>query len=241
MIPNFGHSSSNWLEKIKSHELYVKIFKPKSKIKMPKIPKIESETKKFSEVKNNSQRNLVKDEKTRKKYDLLFVKELLLAVRNRMSNKDVESQWFNVIDQGGSREGMYRALVLDGLYLEMENQDSWFSIDASTKAQQILSKFINENYDIEGLNKFNVFSLKRMVTEKLLEITDLLLKNEDDFFSWYAFLSVDYSVNKIDVFKNKLRKSKSLEEHYKWAKSVPTQMIKSELIIKTHKLFNSYL
>jgi len=80
----------------------------------------------------------------------------------------------------------------------------------------------------------------RITTERCLEIIDQYIdSNKDDLYSWYAVFSGELANKYPAVWKNKLRKTTKMTHHKKWAATVPDQHIKSEVIIKVHKVFNS--
>ena len=90
------------------------------------------------------------------------------------------------MDQGGSREGVYRALVLDRDYQGMENYDKQISGAGAEFAHLFSNRFAEMDINKETLIKVNFYSVKRLITEKALEIIDAFEK-EEDLFQWYLF------------------------------------------------------
>ena len=207
-------------------------------ILLPVIPKINDNA--FSETvyndKNDKQQ--IPDEVSWK-YDRQFLVDIYAAVRNQHPTKEDFNKWLNILHQGATREGVYRALVLDEFYASLENYvKKGINNESEDFANLILNKFVNLNIDSESFKNMNFYQIKRIVTEKALEVIDELKKNPDDFFSWYAVLSSDLAENYKKIWKDTLRMDDSRERHYAWAKSVPEQHIKSEVIIKIHIIFN---
>ena len=111
-----------------------------------------------------------------------------MSSKERKGTGSEVSSWINVIDQGGSREGVYRAMVLDRDYQGMENYDKLVSTAGAEFAHRFSKRFAAVEINEETLKKINFYSVKRLVTEKALEIVDAF-KNEEDLHQWYAVLS----------------------------------------------------
>jgi hypothetical protein len=174
------------------------------------------------------------DLKLKQELDLAFIKEIVFVVFERGPLDHEWEQLFNNLDQGGTREGVYRSLVLSDEYYRLEEKPRYAGELSQNFAKFILAKYAD--LDINFKKDFNYFSLKRTTTEKLLDVLDLLPTS--DVTTWYAILSVDLARNHQVVFKNSLRQSTFVTDHYSWASKVPYQLLKSELIIKIHSVFN---
>ena len=174
------------------------------------------------------------------KANVSFLFEIYEAARRVKPNDNDVSKWMNVITQGGSREGVYRALVLDNTYAAMENYDTPMTDTGIEFAKYYVLEFMNKEISKDSLEKTNFYTLKRVLVEQTLEILDeLLFKDVNLFYDWYAVFSAESAKKYPNFFTNKIRKSVSRERHRKWAQYVPTQHVKSEVIIKLHKLFNA--
>src|SRR5690606_33464630 len=57
----------------------------------------------------------------RRQFDYKFLEELFLVTRKSEAKDEDLANWMNTLDQGGSREGIYQALVLDEVYNSLES------------------------------------------------------------------------------------------------------------------------
>lgn len=229
-----------YVEKYLGAELAVKLFGEKEEsIKLPAIPKIEKNAKSIrAELVDKNKKNISKDKM--EKSNLSFVYDIYQATRKVKPNENDVAKWMNVMEQGGSREGVYRALVLDSTYAGMENYDAPMTDTGIAFTQYFVKSFLNKNLKKESLEKTNFFTLKRVLTEQTLEVLDeLAFKDINLFYDWYAVFSAEVAKKYPNFFKNKIRKSTSRERHRKWGSFVPSQHLKSEVIIKLHNLFNA--
>ncbi|MGE3608984.1 MAG: hypothetical protein AB7I27_05310 [Bacteriovoracaceae bacterium] len=211
-------------------------------ITLPAIPQIlkkntdvESYTKK---TKAETEYDRLTKEKKRQ-FDFKFLHELFLVTRKSEAKDEDLANWMNTLDQGGSREGIYQALVLDDVYAALENLEEKPSkrlIDFSVLFAQ---KFLNQTFKPEALQSLNLYSLKRIMTEKGLDVLEFYeTKDLNDLYRWYAIFSADLAKDYGAFLKSEVRKDQIQEYHYEWAKSMPIQHIKSEFIIKLHTVMN---
>ena len=207
---------------------------------LPPIPKISKDTKSvdvFTE-KFIEKNRINKEDK--QGYDYNFVKELILSTRN-LDADDVEvRRWMNPLEQGGSREGVYRAMVLDSYYANLENYNQPLSTTASNYAQKFFERFIGKIIKPSQFQGMNIYTVKRIATENCLDILDVYLQKNQykNFLSWYSIFSGEIATD-FPIWESKMRASSSVEKHKNWASSVPTEFVKSEVILKVHKLFNN--
>lgn len=210
-------------------------------VSLPPIPEIKKdsrsttvyETKEFEGTANFSAEE-------KQKYDYFFVTEVFEAVRRRAANANDISQWMNALSQGGTREGVYRGLVLDQTYQGLENYPMPINDSILAFASRFLEVYTGKKYESERLMAFNFFALKRSVTERALEIIDSF-PNNDALADWYAVWSAEIAKDHGHVFKNKTRANIDPVVHQNWAKTYSTQYLKSEVVIKLHKIFNSLI
>jgi hypothetical protein len=145
----------------------------------------------------------------------------------------------NNLQQGGSREAVYQALVLDEVYATLENLSEKPSARLLDYCMRYSKKFYGITYTEEGLKQFNLYTLKRTITEKGLDLLEFYEgKNLEEFHRWYAIYSADVAKDYAPLFKSKLRTDVDPKYHYEWAKGMPLQHVKSEFIIKTHLIMN---
>ncbi len=209
-------------------------------ISLPQIPRIiENATSTQTITLHN--KNIKLNQIEIKKYNYLFIKELYIVIRGDTPSSVKLNQWQNVLDQGGTREGIYRAMVLDNYYFSLENNANTLP---SARLQKyttfFLEKYISQTINKQSLSTLNPYRIKKIAVSKALDIIDLFT-NTTDLYNWYAILSADLAKQTNFNSKNILRNSTSPQDHKKWAKQVPIQHIKSELIIKMHITFNKLM
>lgn len=216
---------------------------PDDEIKMPAIPKIENQATstqvydRAKEVDPPAYSKLSAEEKS--KYDFSFLKELFFQVRNQNAVDKEISSLLNVLEQGGSREGVYRSLVLDQFYTVLCEQNDPSSEKLVNFVGEFMGQYMNLTSQKEVLLKTNFYWLKRYLVEKAMDIADLLSARPQDLHDWYALVSADLAKKFPAVWKGKTRGNEDAKWHKQWAQSVPLQHLKSELILKLHSVMNS--
>jgi hypothetical protein len=172
-------------------------------------------------------------------FDFAFLQELFLVTRKTEAHDEDLSNWLNTLDQGGSREGVYQALVLDEVYAALENMSEPPSPALLKFVQENSRRFLNQSYKEEALQKLNLYSLKRIMTEKVLDLMEHFeTRNLEDLYRWYAVFSAELGANHERVLRNPVRVNSSPAFHLAWAQEMPIQHIKSEMIIKLHTVMN---
>ncbi|MBT3586798.1 MAG: hypothetical protein HN509_17940 [Halobacteriovoraceae bacterium] len=208
-------------------------------INMPKIPTVSTDAKDVSSLGQEDDGNWDKIPKDKRGlYNAYFVKEVFQAVKNRRADDNIIGKWSQTLAQGGSREGVYRAFVLDNDYAGKENFNYPLSDSSINFAKWYMQKFVNKEVKKAKLKKFNFYSLKRITTEKSLEIVDAFGKDKDNLHNWYAILSSDLATKYPKLWKTKTRQVKTSKGHKYWAQNMPAQFLKSELIVKVHMVYN---
>ena len=172
----------------------------------------------------------------KRKYRVGFLEELYLAVMETRVKDEELIQGLNVLEQGGSREGVYRSLVMGADYMSLENFKEPIKEELVKFVMNYGRTYLGLEYNSAQLYSASIWTIKKLLVEKTLELIDSFPTDGEDLYAWYAYMSVECA-NKT-TYSNKLRKSKSLERHQAWAKDVPFQQIKSEVIIKLHLLMN---
>ncbi len=218
---------------------------PQAPVVQAKLPAIPAQAKKVTDIENYTK--LKKDpteydrlpNERKRQFDYKFLQELFQVTRKTEAKDEDLSNWLNTLDQGGSREGIYQALVLDEVYAALENMEDKPSnrlLDFSLKFSQ---RFINQTFKKESLNQLNLYSLKRILTEKGLDLMEHYeVHNLNDLYQWYAVFSSELATEYAPLLKTKIRQDPRFEYHLEWAKSMPVQHIKSEFIIKLHSVMN---
>lgn len=224
-----------------------KIFGPAPKAVVPvaQLPEIPMQVKKSTDVGNYTK--LKKDpteydrlpNERKRQFDYKFLQELFVVTRKSEARDEDLSIWLNTLDQGGSREGIYQALVLDEVYAGLEEMDEKPTeklLDFSLKLSQ---RFFNQTFKKESLSPLNLYSLKRILTEKGVDLMEYYeVHNLDDLYKWYAVFSAELARDYAPLLKTPIRQDPNVEYHLQWAKSMPIQHIKSEFIIKLHSVMN---
>ena len=211
----------------------------KREIKLPKIPDYARDAKTFGGFKGEEQINMGVIPKGRMdKLNLQYINEAYKEVQGKKASNSDLKKWVNVLGQGGTREGIYRALVLDTSYYKLERKNIPLTDSSIDFASYYSNKFMANEISSETLERINYFRLKRELTDRSLEIVDALSGNLDDVYDWYAIFSADLASKYPNVWKFKIRKNKSKEFQRNWAQRVPVQMLKSEVLIKLNRLIN---
>ena len=224
-------------------KLLGKLAEPEAlEIDMPEIPQ---QVKKSTDVgsytkqtKDPTQFDKLPTERKRQ-FDYAFIDELFEVTRKTQAKDEDLSNWLNTLDQGGSREGIYQALVLDEVYNGLESIEEKPSQRLLEYCLKFSEKFLNQTFKTESLNQLNLYSLKRIFTEKGLDIMEIYeVKDLESLYKWYGLFSAEIAKDYEVFLKSDLRKNTSAKYHYEWAKSMPVQHIKSEFIIKMHAVMN---
>lgn len=225
-----------------SNKLLGKLPEPIPEVELPLIPKI---IKKSTDVSSYTKKDKAATEfdklppTRRRQFDYAFLQELFLVTRKTEPKDEDLANWLNTLDQGGSREGIYQALVLDEVYSSLENMNEKPSPRLVEFIILYSNKYLAQTFKPESLDQLNLFSHKRIMTEKGLDILEYFETNDlDSMYRWYAVLSADLATKYAPLLKSDIRKSSSVKFHYEWAKGMPIQHIKSEFIIKLHSVMN---
>ncbi|EQC52163.1 hypothetical protein [Bacteriovorax sp. DB6_IX] len=227
-----------YVEKFLGKDTAVKIWGSKDNVKLPAIPTINRDSKSMEVYnrKKDAKESLITGDK-KIQSDLFFVQEVVQSTREVKANRNEINKWMGTLTQGATREGVYRALVLDAYYARLENYDAPLSPAAKKFTILFMKKYTGKEITEDKLVNINIYSVKRIITERALDIIDSYLsQNEDDLYAWYGVLSKELAG--YNVWESKMRSSKSATRHMAWAKKVPHQHLKSEVVIKLHKLMN---
>ena len=173
-------------------------------------------------------------------YNVVYVDQLYSVIHNRRASDREKSRWFNVMEQGGTREGIYRALVLGHEYARRERGEAPGNEAIVDFTRDYAHRYLAHSIGPEALRQANVFFLKRLVTEKTLDVLDAFLDapREDSLHRWYAVFSAEMAREFPSFLQGKMRKETSKRWHLKWAMAVPPQHLKGEVILKLHMVYN---
>lgn len=216
-----------------------------NKIELPEIPKVKVDAKNesfYDKKKTKVHDQGIKFEnmplEKKRSFHISFLQQLFEVTRNAEAKKEDVIKYLNVLEQGGSREGVYRSVTLDQVYFALEQYEEAPSDKLVNFVLDYANRFMAITYKPASLNRFNLWSLKRIIVDKTLDIMDALAQKPDDLYAWYAVFSNEIAVKYPGAWTSEARKKEYDLYHYKWAQSVPFQHIKSEVMIKLHKLMN---
>lgn len=209
-------------------------------IKMPIIPEIKEDVTSTAVYEKKADK-VVLSAKDEEKYYRSFARDLYKSVRRQDPTDEEMGKILGMLLQNGSREGIYRSLVLDEVYARMENYDLPVSSKAADLTVHLYSVYLGKKLEKEKLKGINFYSLKRLVAERALEIVDSFGDNREAIENWYAIFSSDIATRHGQNFSNNLRKNPKKSLHKKWAQKSPVQHIKSEVVIKIHTAMNALM
>lgn len=213
-----------------------------AELPMPEIPKVvkkSTDVQSYDKLQKSSPEYDKLPQEKKRQYDFNFIQELFRVTRKIEATEDDIANWLNTLDQGGSREGIYQALVLDETYFSLESRDEKPTEKLITFYISFSQKFLNQSLKAESIQKLNLFSLKRILGEKSLDLLEHFeIKDLDNMYKWYANFSAEAASSHSSSMTSEVRKNTSVKAHYQWAKDMPIQHIKSEFIIKLHSIMN---
>jgi len=209
------------------------------------IPKIEANTKSVAIYTKVSDRVKL-DPEIEKSFHQSFVRELYKAVRQADASQDQLFSYINVLENGGSREGLYRSLVLDEHYAKLEETPQALSPEVIKWSLHFFDKFINKKYNQDKIQSLNFYTLKRIMTEKSLEVIDAYLElnnanSREGIERWFAVFSKELAQKYLKHLPGKSRQVQNDQAYFEWAKKVPVEHIKSETILKIHFVINGLM
>jgi hypothetical protein len=207
---------------------------------MPAIPVITEDAKSTAVYDKKADTISLKPE-VEQKFNYVYIKELYEATRQTSPNDDEIGKFMNVLSQGGTREGIYRSVVLDSTYGGMENWDKPVKSAAADFAVYFYEKYFAKKVAKKSFEGMSIYTLKRLLTERALDVADAFGENRGDLEKWYGLMSADFAQRFPQIWSNNMRKNPSPSVHKNWAGKVPVQHIKSEVIIKVHSALNSLI
>ncbi len=209
-------------------------------LQMPQIPILVVDARSTSVYDKKPDKVILKPEEEAK-YHYSFLTELYEVTRQSQPQADDIKKMMNTLSQGATREGVYHSMVLDPVYNQLETIYKPIRLPASEFAVYFYSNYIAKKISPDSLTSMNMYTLKRLIAEKAIDIIDAFGENRDGLETWYAILSSDLATRFPQHWSNKLRKNSSKAVHKNWASKAPIQHIKSEIIIKLHIALNSLM
>lgn len=207
---------------------------------LPPIPKLSSDARSL-EIYNKKEDKVKLKLEQEEKYYIAYIKEIFEVTRQQKPNEDEVAKMLNALSQGGSREGVYHSLVLDSVYGGMENYEKATKSNAADFAIYFYERYLGKKVAKENLKGMNIYTLKRLIADKAIDVIDAYEGKRDELERWYAVMSSDLASKFPQVYQSKLRKDTSSTHHKFWATQVPVQHIKSEVVIKIHMALNSLM
>jgi hypothetical protein len=201
------------------------------KLRLPEIPKVVKDPKSiemYKTVKEQDKAYAIDNKE--------FLKELFTIIQYRKPDERKMQVWLNVLRQGGSREGVYRGMVLGDYYYDLESREILINKSMLEFTKFLFKEYLKAPFKRERVKKINFFTLKRLVVEKFLEVFDSF-QSKEELILWYASISGSLSRRDPPFFSN-WRKNKSMFYHKEWAENTGIESIRSEVIIKIHKAYN---
>lgn len=175
----------------------------------------------------------------KRQFNYTFLEELFRVTRKTEAKDEDLVNWLNTLEQGGSREGIYQALVLDDVYNSLESIEEKPTKRLVDFCLSFSQKFLAQTFNPESITQLNLYSLKRIFTEKGMDLLEYYeIKDLDALYRWYALVSAELAKNYEPLLKSDIRQNPSEKFHYEWARNMPIQHIKSEFIIKLHTVMN---
>lgn len=216
----------------------------KNEIQLPTIPKINQNAKDASRMKVASSEFVHEFYKgisieQKKELSVGFINELYKVLLDRDPLYEELSGKLSVLTQGGSREGIYRSIVLGDQYRRYESTDTTPSDMAVKKMVSYMEYFLASGMNAEKLGQVNFYSAKRVIIEKTLELLEAF-PIEDELFKWFAVFSYEMEKDQFVKWTQKHRMQGSKASYYTWAKSLPLDILKSEVILRLHIVLNQY-
>lgn len=211
-----------------------------SGVVLPPIPKV-AEDARSTAVYDRKEDRVKLPKEQEEKYYVAYVREMYEAAKLQKPNEDELAKMSNVLAQGGTREGVYHMIVLDSSYAGMENYEKYIKSNGADFMVYFYQRYLNKKISKDSLKGFNIYSAKRIIADKSLDVIDAFGENREDLEKWYAVLSADLASKFPQVWTSKLRKETDSTKHKAWASKVPVQHIKSEVLIKLHMAMNSMM
>lgn len=159
-------------------------------------------------------------------------------------------EWANVLSQRGSIEGVYHGLILSSRYAAAETGKAdlkavrFFAQEMAALDHPNLKdsdekvRISREAYAKRAMGH-SVFTLKRLLGEKILQQSHERRLDKDRLAAWYAAFAARWAGSGVS-FGMKQRNLTEEAFHYRWAQRNTLGMIQWELLNRAHRILNAY-
>ncbi len=246
--PGWKASLRQGLGRILGNERAAKLLGPKpvaeADMALPQLPELQKQNTDTSVYKRDTELGRQGAEfaalpaDKRRSFDVAFLRELFEATRRAPAKSDDLAKWINVLENGGTREGVYRGLVLDEVYSSLEGYEDPLSPGLVKWTVGFARRFLGLAFQEDAFKQANLFFLKRHIAEKMLEMMDALEARPDDFRRWYGVFSAYLAQEFPELWNGPIRGQVDPAVHVAWARRAPLQHIKSEALVKLHLVMN---
>ncbi|MCT4643316.1 MAG: hypothetical protein N4A33_13575 [Bacteriovoracaceae bacterium] len=172
----------------------------------------------------------------KRKYRIGFINDLFRSVLKAQASDAQMSSLLSRLEQNAKREGIYRSLVSNNLYMSLEENPTTASENLVNFTLSYAKKYLGKKFKKELIANSNKYTVKRIIADQTLDLIEAYSNRPDDLYAWYANFSSEIS-KKIN-WKSKLRAVDDIFFHYRWAKKNNFDHIKTEVTIKLHYLGN---
>ena len=176
-----------------------------------------------------------------------FIKEIYEHVYARsLVDARQFNEWMNVLTQGASIEGVYRGLTLSDQYRALERgvvskgARLFFAAEAAYLKKRIDPKLRQDQLEAEiakASEKASLFTLKRVLGEKVLEAVELNKSDRAAMAQLYSDLVMRWFIVDVD-FGVHQRNSRDRDFHLDWARKNSRGRIQWELLNRLHRVMN---
>ncbi len=183
--------------------------------------------------------------KEKQQFNNWIVREMYEQIYGRKAKSAEELyNWSNVLNQGGSLEGVYHGMILSKEYAELEHGKAsiaavrFFSEEFSQLETGKPSPALAEKVARKAM-EYSLFSLKRQLGELLL---DEIQKKKDDrpaLAKFYGNLTARWAEKGV-AFGLADRNRADPDFHAEWARKNSIGMIEWEVLNRMHRIFNQY-
>ena len=242
--PNHKDQILPYLEKIPGAAT---LFTEQDQVELPALPELaDGDPKDSSQVGDNPAGPLAASlalSDTERDYNYYFLREIFLQLRGQELSVEDAQKWMNVLEQGGSRRGIMRALILDDYYYQLQNQQVSPTLATIDFAVHYGDKYLGISYASEDLGQVDFYTLKKELIEKTLRLLDLLWAKKDEasrlnLANWYGVFSAQMAQDYPTLFTDAVRGQKAKAFHRQWALDNDVPYVYSEVIIKLAKVLN---
>lgn len=186
----------------------------------------------------------------RKRINRQFIREMYEQIyAKRLTDIELYNSWMNVLEQGASIEGVYRGLTLSEQYRELERgvvskEAKEFFAQEITYLEMLKNPKVRNEAEMireisKNVEKAPLFTLKRILGERVLEAIDLRKTDREAVATLFADLTARWS--KVDVdFGFKQRNNKDRDYHYAWALRSSRGRVQWEILNRVHRIMNHF-